>query len=394
MIPKVDVTIANGNIGGSQNTSDGVCGYVVTGAGTGTIALLQPVKVVSLADAEAQGLTVIAEPEAQQFVSDFYDDAPMGSVLYLMLAPNTASLVNLCDKTNASGAKKLIDFAVGNAGGQIRVLGISRTPAGGYVPATDEFIDSDAILAGTNAKALVTNYFSLHTPFRIIIAARVADASSSMVYMPNTANNNAIAYGIGNKTGGAGVSMGSIMAKVAFTAPQVNIGRVKDGPLSINSWFIGALPTTPPVDGSAWYQQLNTLIDGGYITATTYAGKAGYYISDDPMATANTDDYQSLANCRVIDKASILAYQAFLNYVNDEVDLIAGGKLDPADIADIQSQIVNAMGQGLLGNISGTPSCFIDPTQVFTIGTPFRAKIRCTPKGYLKEIEVDLGFSF
>ena len=398
MIPSVTVNLSNGNIGGAANTSDGVVAQVITGLGTGVIPLLQCCKFVSLADAIAQGLTAAAEPEANLYVAQFYNDAPLGAVLYLMLAANTTSLVSLCDKTNASGAKKLLDFAVANAGGQIRVIGISRSPGVGYTPATVEFIDSDAILAGANAQALSAAYFGQYNPCRVLLGARVADASSETVFVPNTAGFNGVGYTIGGVTIDlyGSVGMATILAKVAATGPQVNIGRVKDGPLSINSWFIGLLPSTPPADGvSPWYEQLNTLIDSGYITATTYPnGTAGYFISDDPMATANTDDYQSLANCRVIDKASIIVYKAFIQYVNDNVQLVPGGTMDPADIVDMQSQIVNAMATGLAGNISGKPACIIDPTQIFTIGTPFKAKIRVTPFGYLKQIEVNLGFSF
>ena len=480
-IPGVNVAVVNGNIGGSLATSDGNVGQVLTGAGTGPIALLQPVVFVSLADAEAQGLTAAAEPEAHQFVVDFYNDAPLGAILYLMLVANTTSLVSIADKTNASGAVKLINFAIGNANGQIRVLGISRTPGSGYTPSTVEFIDSDARLAGANAQALVANYFALHTPLRVLIGARVAAPGNSTIYAPNSAGLNGVGFTIGSAdngavaaaittpgttyvngtynnvpavnitgkgsgatfkvvvTGGAitavtpvlpgtgyntgdtfgfasgfdtgtatnfvgtvtsgyslgSAGMGTILAEVASKAPQENIGKVKSGALSVNNWYIGALPIKQPADGvSPWYQTINTLIGAGYITATSYAGKPGYYLTDDPMATAITDDYQSLANCRVIDKASILAYQAFLNYVNDDVELVAGGTMDPADIVDIQSTIVNALAQGLLGNISGTPLCTIDPTQVFTVGTPFKASVRVTPKGYLKQINITLGFTF
>src|SRR5580658_1653643 len=114
MIPGVNVTLSNGNIGGSLNTSDGVVGIVLTGAGTGTIGLLQPCMFVSLADAVAQGITAAVEPEAYQFVADFYNDAPLGSVLYLMLAADTTTIEELCDVTNTSGAKKLVDWAVSN----------------------------------------------------------------------------------------------------------------------------------------------------------------------------------------------------------------------------------------------------------------------------------------
>lgn len=481
MIPGVSVTLVNGQIGGAQNTDDGVVAQIITGAGTGAIALLQPCKFVSLADAVAQGLTINAEPEAYQFVEDFYNDAPIGSVLYLMLASQATSLVSLADKTNASGAIKLINFAIGNAGGQIRVLGLSRTPNSGYTPSVVEFIDSDAVLAGTNAQALVAAMFAAHTPLRILIGARVAAPSNTTVFAPNTAALNGIGYTIGgsktsllaatittpgttytngtynnvpavNVTGsGSGATfkvvvagavvtsvtpqalgtgykdgdtfgfaagfdtgtavnfvgtvsltglsagsagMGTILAKVAATAPQQNIGRVKDGALSVNGWYIGALPITPPAGTGTWYQQLNTLIGAGYITSTTYPGKAGYFVSDDPMATSASDDYQSLANCRVIDKASILAYHAFLNYVNDDVDLVAGGTIDPSQAKDIESQIVSSMALGLSGNISGTPQCTVSQTTVLSAGVPLPASIRITPKGYLKQINVNLGFTF
>ena len=204
IIPGVAVNLANGNIGGAANTSDGVVGQILTGAGTGTIALLQPCMFVSLADAINQGLTQAAEPEAYQFVADFYNDAPIGSVLYLMLSAATVSIQSLCDKTNANYATKLLNFAIGTAGGQIRVLGVARTPGGGYSPTTDEFIDSDAVLAGPNAQALVTQYFTAHTPVRVLIGARVADPASNVIFAPNTAGFNGVGYTIGGSETGEG----------------------------------------------------------------------------------------------------------------------------------------------------------------------------------------------
>ena len=46
-----------------------------------------------------------------------------------------------------------------------------------------------------------------------------------------------------------------------------------------------------------------TLSTKGYITFRTFVGKAGYFFSDDHLATAVTDDYHSICNRRVIDKA-------------------------------------------------------------------------------------------
>lgn len=383
MIPGVSITLANGNIGGAINTNDGVVGMVLTGVGTGTLALLTPIKVVSLADAVAKGVTLNVEPIAYKFCKEFYDNAPIGSVLYLMIVANTASVESLCDKTSANGAVKLINFAQG----AIRVLGISRTPAGGYEPATPGFIDSDVITALVNAKALQQDCFNKHIPLRIALAARVADVASNTIVTPNTQANNSAFLVVGDTANAGGVAMGEVLGKVAAAPVHRNIGRVKDGALPVTSLYIGNVPLEN-------FAQLNTLIDAGYVTFTTYPQKAGYFISDDPMATAAaTDDYNSLANCRVIDKASIIAYQTYINELKDDVDLDANGKIDAVVIKHLEGLIKNNIALAMSDNISGSPIVFIDPAQNLASGATLKVSIRLIPKGYLKQINIELGFT-
>lgn len=382
MIPSVSVTLANGAIGGAINTADGVTGIVLTGAGTGTLALLTPVKVVSLDDAIAKGITLAVEPLAYQFCKEFYSvDGTLGVPVFIMLVANTASVTTLCDKTNTSGLKKLVDFAQGT----IRVVAVLRKPAVGYVPAVVSFIDDDVVQALTNAKAFVADRFVRHQPLRIIIGARVHAENNATIFVPNTAAANGVAFALGSSEPDGLASLGLILGRVAAVPVHRNIGRNKDGALPANALYIG----TKKVEDFA---ALDTLIDAGYITFTTYPQKAGYYISDDPMAVSQSDDYRTLANCRVIDKASIIAYQTYIEELKDDVALIEGGRLAPVEIKYLEGVIFNNISLAMSENISAV-NVYIDHSQNLATGSKLKVDVRLRPKGYLKEILVELGFT-
>lgn len=381
MIPKVTISLANGQIGGAVATGDNVTGVVLTGTGSGTVALLTPKKVVSLADGIAQGFTEADEPNAYRFIKEFYSIAgTLGVPVYIMITANTATLVTLCDKDNASGLKKLVDFSQGT----IRVAAVARTPAGGYTPDPVTFIDIDAVTAATNAQAFVADRFAKHQPLRIVIAARVHAPANVTVYVPNTGATNGVALALGGTVNDGSVSLGLILGRIAATPVHRNIGRVKDGALPVDTLYIGATKVED-------YAAIGTRIDEGYITFATYPQKAGYFISDDPMAVAATDDYRYLAHGRVIDKASIIAYQTYINELKDDVELDGNGKLDPIVIRHLEGLIENNINLAMSENISAV-GVFIDPDQNLVTSSALKVKLRLTPKGYLKEIEVEIGF--
>lgn len=382
MIPGVSIITANGNIGGAVNTQDGITGAIVTGTGTGTVALLSPKRVVSLADAQTQGFTLAVEPIAYRLVKEFYSiPGTIGVPLYIMIVTETTLVTSLCDKDNANGAKKLVDFAAGS----IRVLAIGRKPGVAYTPVTPAFIDSDVTGAVANAKAFIADRFAKIQPLRIILEARIHDASNATVFTPNTANANGVAFAIGGTLNDKSASLGLILGKIAAVPVHRNIGRVKDGALPVEAMYIG----TTKVEAFA---ALNTLIDAGYITFTNYPQKAGYYISDDPMATAETDDYRFLTNCRVIDKASIIAYQTYIEELKDDVDLDSTGKITPIILSHLESVIENNISLAMSESISGSPRAYINPAQNLATGSSLTVQLRITPKGYLKSIEVEVGF--
>jgi hypothetical protein len=391
VVPSVTVTPVASPGGINLNLQDGSCGVVLTGAGSGALALLKPIMVVSLADAITKGVTTAAEPEAYKLVKEFYSVAPKGSPFYLMLVANTVSLVSLCDITNTTnGAKKLVDFAQG----KLRAIGIMRTPAEGYTPVTAEFVDSDAHLAMANAVAFQQSYFAAHTPLRIMLGFRVADITSETIYDPSSAANNAVLPVIGDTANGGLVGMGLILGRFAATTAEINIGRNSDGGLPITNFYIGTLPSTPPADGSAWYEQINTLIGTGYCTVTIYAQFAGYFISDDPMATnADADNVNNLADARIQDKAAIIAYQTYIRVLKSNVDINSDGTVNALSIKDLESQMYNNIMLNMGSQISGVPTVYIDPTQVFAPGTPLNIALGVTRKGCLRQININLALS-
>ncbi len=380
LIPGVSIALANGLIGGVAVSNDRIVGLIGTGSGTG-VALLTPFIVYSLENAIEQGFTEEAEPNLYRHLKEFYDIAPIGSKLYVMAAANTETLESLLDKTNVNGASKLLDFAAG----EIKVLAVDRKPAAEYVPTTPQFIDSDAIDALVSAKTLVAEYFQKIMPVRILIGARVHDVANVTVFNPSTQDNNAVGMVIGGTKNDGTPSVGLVLGRVAAGPPHRNIGRVKDGSLPATVLYIG----DKKIDQ---YAGINTLISNGFITFQTYPHKAGYFISDDPMATDGADDYRSLANCRVIDKASIIAYQTYLEELKDDVDLDSKGQIAAIDLKHLEAVISNNILLGMGDSISGEPQAFIDPAQNLAAGSKLKVKLRLIPKGYLKQIDVELGF--
>lgn len=379
-VPKVIIALANGQIGGAVASSDNVVGLMATGTGDG-VNMYEPIVVYSLEDAKSKGIDQYDEPNVYRHVKEFYDIAPTGTKLYIMTTAATDPMGDLLDPSEEYYARALLDFA----DGQIRVLGICRQTPSGYVPSASQFIDSDAIDAMPNAALLVQEYRERIMPLRVLIGANVINEASTTVFNPSAQAKNGVGVVLGSTKPDKQVSMGYILGKVASVPVHRNIGRNRDGALPADKMYIGTVPTDK-------LASINDLISKGYITFTKYPTVAGFYISDDPMAADSTDDYRILANCRVIDKALVISYQTYVTFLKDDVDIEATGKMSALDIGALEDAITNAIRLAMSDNISGTPTAVINPAQNVLSTSKLKVKLRLTPKGYLKEIEVELGF--
>jgi len=384
----VQITQSNGALGGTPVTNDGVAAMVIGVASMTTLTLNTVYTFHSLADALSQGLSVDDEFAYQQ-IAEFYAEAPVGTELWVEFMINTVLFATMVDPAASHGAKELVDAS----NGVVRLLGIARVPDGSYTPTTNKVIDQDCITAATNAQTLAEDYFAKYTPIHVLIEARVVNTGTPVLVDATTLSKNKVSLVVGgsaaiNDLDEGGASVGAALGRLSKNTVQRNIGAVEDGNVQIDGLgYIGA----STVDALFNLGTLGTFPTNGYITLFKYAQKAGYYWSDDPTATANTDDYKSVASNRVINKATILTYATYVEKVNTDVLVDATGKLDAGVAKSLEGIIENAVNTAMAGEISNFQAS-IDPNQNVIAQNKINIVEKVTPKAYLKEIDVVLGF--
>lgn len=389
--PGVTIVIENGALGQVPQTDDAIMGLLIQGpAVSGGLQLVTPTLLTSLADAEDVGIDAAYDTantvRAYKHIKEFYDEAGTGAQLWISLVGQAVSMEDMVDKAEANYAVKLLDAA----GGTIRVLGVTRSPAGGYTPnTTANQIDLDVVTAIDFAQALGEEYAGKFAPLRIVLEARAYTGTSGSLVNLKLRDDNRVALLLGDTVTGGGGAVGLLLGRLAAIPVQRNPGRVKSGSLTLAAAYVGS--QTPEVAAGA----ITTIHDKGFITIGNYPRKAGYYFTDDPTATSATDDYNSLARGRVIDKAITIAYDTFVNEILDEVEINpTTGRIAVDQAKYYQAIIENAIDVAMTANgeISGV-STLVDPTQnVLTTGE-ICVELRIVPVGYAKAIVVKLGFN-
>ena len=388
----VNISLANGQLGGTLQTNDGITGIVMTGVSeTGGYTAGTPILVSSLADVTNAGITAANNPFAIKQLQEFYDQAGSGAQLYLMLAPPTMTVAQMADNTNASGATALLRYAAG----KIKVLGllsddIAITGAGGTVTVTDG-LNADVLTAATNMAVMAQAYFEAEQPFRAVIGGTSYSGNAGhLTDMTSGTTNNRTAILIGDTDisySSASACVGLLLGVVAAIPVQRKISRVRTGALTNIHAYAGS--TTVAATGT----DMAVIAGKGYITFTTYPNVSGYFFSGDPMCTATSDDYCMLARGRVIDKAHILAYTTFVQEVDDEVPVNADGTLDAGFCKWLSQQIVNQVNNTMTANKEiSSVSCYIDPAQNILSTSQLNVVLKVTPVGYATDIEISLGF--
>ena len=386
----VNITLANGQLGATLQTNDGVAGMVLTGASeSGGYTVETPILITSLADLGAAGVSVGGNPFAYRQVKEFYDEAGAGAQLYLMRL-NASVLVNvMADNTNTHGAKKLLDFA----GGKIKLLGLMTNDtlvyAGGTPPLlVTAGINADVYTAVSNMAVLAASYFEAEKPFRVVIGGTSYNGSASaLTDVTAGTTNNRTAVLIGDTVSGNEACLGLLLGRMSALPVQRKISRVRNGALSNTVAYVGTA-TLESVSGT-----LSVIAGKGFITFKTYANVSGYFFAGDGTCSATTDDYHYLARGRVIDKAHLIAYTTFVQEVDDEVPVNSDGTLDAGFCSWLGRQIVNGINNTMTANkeISAV-SCFIDPTQNILSTSMLNVVLSITPVGYATDIEISLGF--
>jgi hypothetical protein len=173
---------------------------------------------------------------------------------------------------------------------------------------------------------------------------------------------------------------------------QRNIGRVASGPLSVESFYLGASLVDDVM------ADVETIYAKGYITPRIFYSVDGYFFTDDRMACKATDDYAHLTARRTVDKAARIAYLTLLQKLLDEIEVNTDGTMQRPILKSWQAAVETAINQqmsasGELSVVDGSGCKFyIDPSQNVLSTSKVEGTLKVRPFGYARDIIVNIGF--
>lgn len=379
----VNITLENGNLGRVTTTSDGVAGLILTGkAIPGKTELNKVYQLSSSRDLVTRGITAENNPLAYKDVTAFYEKAGDGAELYLLVVAEATTLTQACSSEASSPLRKLIDYARG----RIRLVGINRISPAEYVPDTEASgIDNDVITVASAAQDLANNYAKQVSPFRVLLPAVAWTGSTEELFKPREGSYNRVAIVMAADTL-TSAAIGQILGRAASIPVNQSIARVKSGVIAATGYLMNG---KTPEENAGMLEALN---DAGYIIYRTFTAKNGYYLNDDCMAAPLSDDYSNLNLGRVIDKAIILAYTAYIDEIQENVLVESGGKLPQYLCTSFEGNINSAIATNMKGETSDFKS-FIDPDQNILQSSRMNVSCKIVPNGILREINVNIGFA-
>ena len=389
-LPKVSITLLNNQLGQTSQTEDGIAGLLMTGIGTGSIALGESKQIFSVADAEALGLDAAYDTtnttNVYKTIVDFYEQAGDGAELWIQIVAKTTLMEDMCDEANDI-LKKLLN----DAGGRVRIAGVVRVPDGAYTPVYADQLDPDVIAAAATAQTLATSFAAAFKPVRVLIDGRDFQGNTGTLLNLKLSSYNRVGIVLFTDVSASdNAAVGLVLGRLANIPVQRNIGRVKDGDIGIAAAY---LTGQAALIESLTSTQQDQVHDKGFIFARKYPAKNGYFFNDDPTATAASDDYNSIARGRVIDKAITITNLVYTEELLDDLDVDENGFIDPAVIKDYQGKIKKEIDAQMTieDEISGA-RVVIDPKQNVLSTNKVVVQLFIRPKFYSKEIAVTLGF--
>lgn len=382
-LPNVNITLGNGNLGRVAANSDSVAGLIVTGAAVaGKLEINKPYVLGSTRDLVTLGIEADTNPLADKEIRAFYTAAGEGSELHLVVVSEATTLTAMCATDAASPLCRLIEAAAG----RIRIVGVNKIAPKEYTADVTDGIDADAITATAAAQATIRNFAKQIKPFRLLIAAPGWSGELEGLHKPAEGSSNGVAMVLASDDKGVSAAVGQVLGRAAAIEPHQSIGRVRHGAIAVKGWL---------TDGSTVEEKAATadaLHDAGYIFYRTYPTRNGVYLNSDPMCAPVTDDYSTLANGRVIDKAVTIVYATYIDQIQDNVAVDADGKLPVGQCKNFEAMIENAVATAMDGQISDFKAT-IDPAQNILSSETLAISCSIVPLGRMTNINVNLEFS-
>jgi hypothetical protein len=404
--PNVTIVKQNGKLGRRAPNTDAVFGLVLSALaieGGMQNGVVYPM--VSIKDAIAIGITAAYDTTntvlVYHHINRFFIRNP-NATLYLITAPQTASLADMVNVTGAYAAVLLR-----SQNGKIKYLGVGRNPAGGYTPTLAGGVDNDVTAAIANAQALYDSEFikfryadfliegrsfngtaAAATDLRTLAAPNV---SVTIIADPAISGANAAYHGyaaVGDVLGL--ISLAAVSQDPGELTPAFNLQNTGLG-LFVTAGLSSNLNISSYADAD-----LGTLNDKGYLFPDVTAGVDGYFISDSHTCSAIAgNDYAYIENNRTIEKMIFLARTAILPLVKSRL------KVDPKT-GFILPQVCKTIettgnrsiaGMQTDGDLSGGIDTYVDPNQNLLGGANLNVELTAVPVSIGRAITLSIGFS-
>lgn len=385
MLPNIKFQLGKGALGQVAATQDGVVGLVVQ-VPPGTFNLGIIIVVTGIEDAKSKGFTpendILFGVNTFATILQFYLNGVEGTELYIYGVSNLLGMSDICNPANT-----YLQDLVNIAGGKISIVSIIRNLPTGYGMVPQDGLDKDVYDALGYSEAFAEAQKALFAPVVVILPAIGFEYNPLLLrnLKQNTQSSVSIFIGDDNKVGASLIAC--FLGRLSKIPVQRNAGRVKDGALLIPS-LVGVkddFPGNPSL--------VEAIHNKGFVTLRKHVRKSGYYVSDDPTATSDANDYIGVARNRVINKVLRIAYDRYVEELLDEIALNASGQISAAQATYYETLIERAISQLMVatGELASI-TAFVDPTQNVLATNKLCIDIRVVPVGYAKEILIKLGF--
>lgn len=383
-LPQVIFNITRDGLGGLVDPGTKVPGLIISGNQIGSVEYETPYKIFSLRQAEDLGIDEANNAFAHKHIKDFYSQAGTGTGLWVLLFDAAfSSLPTLYESF-------LPNVLLNAAQGEIRVLAFAAD-----LNSSDQFgweVLPDAIDV---SQALAEEYESKYMPYRVLLPCNSVDSPFSnlaelldLTNLAKPANKVAVLVGSDNAEDYL-PAIGHALGRLAATPVQRKLSRVKDGAVLTDTAYLVDTNTT-----DSMMDYWNAIDAKGYTFFRSFPGRSGYYFSGDRTCTDSTDDFRTLSNGFVMDRALIIAYNVLVEELSDEVLLSENGNIHPAIIKSWQTKLETNI-QGLMvdnGELSAVKAK-IDPEQNVLQTGKVEINLQLLPVGYADYIEVNIGFT-
>lgn len=399
--PKVSVTLNASNLGIIGAGEAGTFAIIAAIAAANTSGYGVPVLIKSKAQAAAELADAANAALLTAIQKGFYGEVAEGTPLYCIFVSNSNMLADIADVTN-NYFSALQNFSLK----KIRAFALLRIPQVGETPTITDGFDEDVHTAVPKAQEAATAWINQNKLIDVLVQGKgFTNETDALDYSAEDYPQTHIV--IGNVDGNEMYSVLQALGRKAAFDPHKNIGRVLSGSLSITSAAVVKLGATKVSDYDS--VDLDTLHDKRYIFYVVNENAAGYIFNDDLSLTAETSDYGTWANNAVIGEAMRIAYGQYYKSINDDVDVDENGRIATAIEKNLEQDVEDAINKQMGGSISAV-SALVNPDPETYPGVYANANISTPnlnllssggkvyifltirPKGYLKDINIFLGF--